>query len=91
MSREYEFKVNPVVSKLKAGERPDSRGLVLISGWGWGCDASSGYADFAADLAALDADSLHVYDAQHLHCTVATLSRWGCNSTTTVYSMSVGV
>lgn len=77
MSREHEFDVNSVVSKLKTGERPDTGGLVLISGWGWGRDASTGYADFAADMAALDPNSLHVYDAQYLHCTVATLSRWG--------------
>lgn len=86
MSREHTFEVNSVVSKLKTGERPDTGGLVLISGWGWGRDASTGYADFAADMAALDPDSLHVYDARYLHCTVATLSRWRAK----IYSMTVG-
>lgn len=74
---EHAFNVDPVASKLKAGERPACGGLVLVVGWSWGSDSSTCYGRLAADMAALDPDSLHVYDAQHLHCTVATLSRCG--------------
>ncbi|CAM9232667.1 unnamed protein product [Laminaria digitata] len=70
----HAFQVDPFASKLKEGGRPDCGGLVLVVGWGWGEDSSTRYEILASDMAALCPDSLHVYDAGHLHCTVATLS-----------------
>lgn len=69
------FQVDPSASVLKEGKRPDCGGMVLVVGWGWGEDPSTRYEALASDIAALGTDSLHVYDSQHLHCTVATLSR----------------
>lgn len=69
-----DFRVDPTVFTLKGGGRPDCGGMVLVVGWSWGIDPATHYAQLAADLAALD-PALHVYDARHLHCTVATLSR----------------
>ena len=69
------FRVDPVALALNAGERPECVGLVLVVGWGWGSDISTGYEQLAKDIKALGTRSLLVYDKQHLHCTVATLSR----------------
>jgi len=71
----HAFQVDPIASKLKEGNRSDCGGLVLVVGWGWGKDPSTRYEVLASDMAALGPNSLHVYDSQQLHCTVATLSR----------------
>lgn len=72
----HELQVDPIASELKAGERSDCGGLVVVVAWGWGGDSSTGYGQLAAAISGVDPDALHVYDAQHLHCTVATLSRY---------------
>lgn len=69
------FEVDPIVSTLKAGRRPDCGGLVLVVGWSWGEDPSTHYEQLASSISALDPQAVHVYDPRHLHCTVATLSR----------------
>lgn len=82
-----EFKVDSVASALKAGERPTCAGLVLVVGWSWGSDRSTGYDELASDIATLAPDALHVYGNQHLHSTVATLSRY-CMSQSAVAKSS---
>lgn len=71
----HEFVVDPNASALKKGERPETAGLVVVVGWGWGLEPDTLYDSLAANMRALDPDSLHVYEGQHLHCTGATLSR----------------
>lgn len=74
------FRVDPVAFSLKEGERVDVEGLVLVVGWSWGSDTSTGYTMLARDISSLGSDTLLVYGKQHLHCTVATLSRRVMNS-----------
>lgn len=69
------FRVDPVAFALKEGEEIDIEGIVLVVGWGWGSDTSTGYKTLARDISSLGSDSLLVYEKQHLHCTVATLNR----------------
>lgn len=71
----HEFVIDSFASALKKGERPDCAGLVLIVGWSWGNALSTMYDAMAGDMRQIDPACLHVYDAQYLHCTVATLSR----------------
>lgn len=71
----HEAIIDPIAAKLKRGEMPDTAGLVLVAAWGWGADSSSSYEALAKDMRALDPNTLHVYNGNYLHCTVATLSR----------------
>ncbi|CAM9974005.1 unnamed protein product [Sphacelaria rigidula] len=70
----HEYLIDPFASTLKKGERPPSAGLVLVVGWSWGTDVDM-YETMAAEMRTIDPASLHVYEAKHLHCTIATLSR----------------
>lgn len=74
------FRADPVAFSLKEGEGVDVAGLVLVVGWGWGSNTSTGYTTLARDISSLGSDTLLVYGKQHLHCTVATLSRRVVNS-----------
>lgn len=71
----HRFQVDPIASNLKDGDRPDCAGLVLVVAWGWGIDPKTRYEEMASEMASLDPDALLVYHPQHIHCTVATLSR----------------
>lgn len=71
----HECVVDSFASELKQGERAHAAGLVLVVGWSWGSDPSTMYESMAADMRKIDPVSLHVYEAQYLHCTIATLSR----------------
>lgn len=71
----HEFQVDPIAANLKDGDRPQCAGLVLVVGWGWGKDPATRYETLASEMASLDPDAQLVYHPQHLHCTVATLSR----------------
>lgn len=68
------MQVDPFATALKAGERPECNGLVLVAGWSWG-EQDSGYKRLASDMAGLDSDALLVYEGEYTHCTCATLSR----------------
>lgn len=67
--------VDPVASALKAGERPDCSGLVLVAGWSWG-KGDGNYQRLASEMASLDGEANHMYDGEYTHCTLGTLSRY---------------
>lgn len=69
------MQVDPFASALKAGERPDCNGLVLVVGWCWGSQ-DEGYQRLAAELSSLDDSHTLVYAGEYTHCTCATLSRY---------------
>lgn len=71
----HDFVVDSFASALKKGERAQAAGLVLVVGWSWGSDLFTMYESMAGEMRKIDPASLHVYEAQYLHCTVATLSR----------------
>lgn len=69
------MEVDTFASALKAGERPDCNGLVLVVGWSWGSQ-DKGYQQLASEMRTLDASHTLVYDGEYTHCTCATLSRY---------------
>lgn len=70
------MQVDTFASALKAGERPDCNGLVLVVGWSWGSQ-DEGYQKLASEMSSLDdSHSTLVYDGAYTHCTCATLSRY---------------
>lgn len=70
-----QMEVDTFASALKAGERPDCNGLVLVVGWGWGSQ-DKGYQQLASDVRSLDDSHTLVYEGEYTHCTCATLSRY---------------
>lgn len=80
------MEVDPYATVLKAGERPDCYGLVLVMGWSWGRE-DEGYQRMAKEMASLD-ESILSYDGEYTHCTVATLSRYCCLRSSVLYSVA---
>lgn len=69
------MQVDTFATALKAGERPECNGLVLVVGWSWGSQ-DEGYQRLASEMRSLDDSHTLVYDGEYTHCTCATLSRY---------------
>lgn len=65
--------VTPFAARLAAGEREACFGFTVTVAWPLPAAVAQAYAAFRSEAQALLGDCCHVYEAKHLHCTVATM------------------